>query len=186
MYPVCGDENTLVTLIPASQVIPPPSPPPTTDHPPPTQVVGICSLAPPQQDILLALPGTLLHDVILTQRSSLDSIALLSKLTPEHLKEGAYILKESIVYQNKQIWVPKSLRACVMTEHHEPLLFGHPGTKKLLELIRRTYSWVGITKVLGLGLSSVSPVHTQNQIAQATTASSTPSSRQRVLGRPSW
>ncbi|KAJ9070407.1 hypothetical protein DSO57_1008448 [Entomophthora muscae] len=45
-------------------------------------------------------------------------MVLLFKLTPEHPKEGAYILKESIVYQKNQIWVPKSLRARVMTEHH--------------------------------------------------------------------
>ncbi|KAJ9073070.1 hypothetical protein DSO57_1020366 [Entomophthora muscae] len=109
MYPVRGDENPLVTLIPASQVILPPSPPQTLGHPPPTQPVGLCSLAPPQQEILLALPGTLLHDVLMAQCSSLDGMALLSKLTPEHTKKGAYTLKDSLVYQNKQIWVPKSL-----------------------------------------------------------------------------
>ncbi|KAJ9071651.1 hypothetical protein DSO57_1034908 [Entomophthora muscae] len=49
MYPVCGDEDPLMTLIPASQVILPPSPPPTPGHPPPTQVVGLCSLAPPNR-----------------------------------------------------------------------------------------------------------------------------------------
>ncbi|KAJ9086031.1 hypothetical protein DSO57_1008260 [Entomophthora muscae] len=56
MYPVQGDEDPLVTLIPASQGILPPSPPQILSHPPPTQAVGLCSLAPPQQDILLALP----------------------------------------------------------------------------------------------------------------------------------
>ncbi|KAJ9048087.1 hypothetical protein DSO57_1038539 [Entomophthora muscae] len=74
MYPVCGDEDPLLTLIPASQVILPPSPPPTLGYPPPTQVVGLCSLAPPpQQDILLELPGNLLRDVLLAQHSSQDS-----------------------------------------------------------------------------------------------------------------
>ncbi|KAJ9064701.1 hypothetical protein DSO57_1027643 [Entomophthora muscae] len=34
MYSVRGNEDPLVTLIPASQVIPPPSPPPTLDHSP--------------------------------------------------------------------------------------------------------------------------------------------------------
>ncbi|KAJ9062579.1 hypothetical protein DSO57_1009382 [Entomophthora muscae] len=47
-------------------------------------------------------------------------MVLLSKLTPEHPKKGAYVLKESIVYQNEQIWVPKSLCARVMKEHHDP------------------------------------------------------------------
>ncbi|KAJ9075895.1 hypothetical protein DSO57_1031306 [Entomophthora muscae] len=120
MYPVRGDEGPFLTLIPASQVILPPSPPPTQGDSSPTQVGGLCSLAPPQQDIPPVLSGTLLHDVLLAQCSSLESMALLFKLTPEHPKEGAYILKESIVYQNKQIWVPKSLCTCVMTEHHDP------------------------------------------------------------------
>ncbi|KAJ9062297.1 hypothetical protein DSO57_1012092 [Entomophthora muscae] len=97
MYPVYGDEDPLVTLIPVSQVLLSPSLPPTPGDSPLTQVVGLCSLAPPQQDILLALPGTLLHDVLLAQFSSPDSMALLSKLTPEHPKEGTYVLKESIV-----------------------------------------------------------------------------------------
>ncbi|KAJ9055755.1 hypothetical protein DSO57_1000614 [Entomophthora muscae] len=96
MYPVRGDEDHLVILIPASQVILPHSLPPTPGDSPPTQVVGLCSLAPPQQDIPLALPGTLLHDVLLAQHSSPDVMVLLSKLTPEHLKEGAYALKESM------------------------------------------------------------------------------------------
>ncbi|KAJ9056287.1 hypothetical protein DSO57_1034756 [Entomophthora muscae] len=120
MYPVRGDEDPLVTLIPASQMILSPL---TAINPrSPSPQSGCWSLLPgaPQQDILLALPGTLLHDVLLAQHSSPDSMVPLSKLTPEHPKEGAYALKESIVYQNKQIWVLKSLRARVMTEHHDP------------------------------------------------------------------
>ncbi|KAJ9088937.1 hypothetical protein DSO57_1018047 [Entomophthora muscae] len=139
MYPVHGDEDPPCDSHPC---IPgtPPSPLLTSGDSPLTQVVGLCYIAPPQQDILLALPGNLLHNVLLAQHFSLDSKALLSKLTLEHPKEGVYVLKESIVYQNKKIWVPKSLCAHVMTEHHEPPLFEHPGTKKLLELIRCTYS----------------------------------------------
>ncbi|KAJ9076441.1 hypothetical protein DSO57_1026197 [Entomophthora muscae] len=65
MCPVHGNEDPLLTLIPASQVFLPPSPLPTPGDSPPTQVVGLCSLAPSQQDIPLVLPGTLLHDVLL-------------------------------------------------------------------------------------------------------------------------
>ncbi|KAJ9061615.1 hypothetical protein DSO57_1018779 [Entomophthora muscae] len=103
MYPVCGDEDPLVTLIPASQVILPPHCCRPQVTLPPTQVVGLCSLAPPQQDIPLALPGTLLHDVLLAQHSSPDSMILLSKLTPEHPNKGAYVLMESIVYQKANL-----------------------------------------------------------------------------------
>ncbi|KAJ9061086.1 hypothetical protein DSO57_1024092 [Entomophthora muscae] len=103
MYPVCGDEDSLVTLIPVSQVFLPPLLPPTQGDSPPTQVVGLCSLAPSQQEIRLVFPGILLHNVLLAQHSSPDGMALLSKPTPEHSKEGVYVLKESIVYQNEQI-----------------------------------------------------------------------------------
>ncbi|KAJ9076695.1 hypothetical protein DSO57_1023896 [Entomophthora muscae] len=149
MYPVRGDEDPLVTLIPASQVILPLSPPQNPGHPPPTQVVGLCSLVPPQQDILLALPGTLLHDVLLARSSSPDSMVFLSKLTPEHPKEGTYTLKESIVYQKQANLGPYELVCACHDRASQSPLFGHPGTNKILELIRCTYSWVGITKTIG-------------------------------------
>ncbi|KAJ9064600.1 hypothetical protein DSO57_1028843 [Entomophthora muscae] len=187
MYPVCGDEDPLVTLIPASQVILPPSPPPTPGHPPPTQVVGLCSLTPPpQQDILLALPGTFLHDVLLAQCSSLDSMVLLCKLMSEHPKEGAYALKESIVYQNKQIWVPKSLCACVITEHHDPPCLGTQDQRNSWSSSGVPTVGSGSLRSLALGLSSVSLVRVQTQITKATMASSIPSSRHRVPGLLSW
>ncbi|KAJ9048531.1 hypothetical protein DSO57_1034258 [Entomophthora muscae] len=93
----------LATLIPASQVIPSPSRLLTLSDSLPTQVVSLCSLVPPQQNILLALPETLFHDVLLAQCFSSDGVVLLSKLTPEHPKEDVYVLKESIFYQNKRI-----------------------------------------------------------------------------------
>ncbi|KAJ9085887.1 hypothetical protein DSO57_1009466 [Entomophthora muscae] len=82
MYPVCGDKDPLVTLIPVSWVISSSSPLPTPVDSPPTQVAGLCSLAPSQQYILLVLLGTLLHDMLLDQYSSPCSVALLFKLTP--------------------------------------------------------------------------------------------------------
>ncbi|KAJ9088551.1 hypothetical protein DSO57_1021931 [Entomophthora muscae] len=54
---------------------------------PPAWSVALCFLAPPLPDILLAVPGTLLHEVLLAQRYSPDSVALHSKLTSEHPKE---------------------------------------------------------------------------------------------------
>ncbi|KAJ9059715.1 hypothetical protein DSO57_1038589 [Entomophthora muscae] len=94
-------------------------------------------------------PGTLLYDVLVAQHSSPDSQAICAKLSPVSASNVPYTLKDRIIYQNNNLWVPKELRPCVMTEHHDPPLFGHPGTKKLLELIRCTYSWVGIIKAVG-------------------------------------
>ncbi|KAJ9082413.1 hypothetical protein DSO57_1004671 [Entomophthora muscae] len=101
-------------------------------------VIGPASLsgaAPP-----LALCGTLLHNVMVAQNSSPDNQVIYAKLSPNSASNGPYTLKDRIIYQNNKVWVPKELQLCVMTEHHDTPLFGHPGTKKLLELIRRTYS----------------------------------------------
>ncbi|KAJ9084689.1 hypothetical protein DSO57_1021721 [Entomophthora muscae] len=86
MYPVCEVKLPLITLILESQVAYSPS--------------SIWSLLPlpllmllpfaswrPLQDILLSLPGTLFHDVLLAQFFSPDGMTLHSKLTPEHPKE---------------------------------------------------------------------------------------------------
>ncbi|KAJ9071496.1 hypothetical protein DSO57_1036308 [Entomophthora muscae] len=90
-----------MNLTPKSQVVS--SPPLGTNHAafPLVQLDALCSLASPLPDIPLSLPGTLLHDMLLAQCSTPDSLALHSKLTPENPKEGAYILKESMVYQKR-------------------------------------------------------------------------------------
>ena len=42
-----------------------------------------------------------------------------------------------------RIYVPnnKDLWEQILVEHHEPAALGHPGQKKMLELIKRTYWW---------------------------------------------
>ena len=54
-----------------------------------------------------------------------------------------------MVYHNNRVWVPAKLRERVMREHHDPPIMGHPGTRKTLDLVRRTYSWPGITRHIG-------------------------------------
>ncbi|KAJ9085191.1 hypothetical protein DSO57_1016343 [Entomophthora muscae] len=144
MYPVRGDEDPQITVIPESLVLlPPGSPPlhtPATVLAPTPQLLVIGPAPSPVAPPPLALPGTLLYDILTAQHSSLDGQAICAKLSPDSASNGPYTLKDRIIYQNDKVWVPKELRPRVMTEHHDPPLFGHPGTKKLLDLIRRTYS----------------------------------------------
>ncbi|KAJ9076626.1 hypothetical protein DSO57_1024390 [Entomophthora muscae] len=136
MYPVRGDEDPQVTVIPESLVLlPPGSPPPHTPATVPASTPQLLAIAPAHSSELdppLALPGTLLYDVLTAQHSFLDVQAICAKLSPDSASNGPYTLKDRIIYQNDKVWVPKELRPHVMTEHHDPPMFGHPGTKKLL------------------------------------------------------
>ncbi|KAJ9085221.1 hypothetical protein DSO57_1016200 [Entomophthora muscae] len=153
MYPVRGNEDPQVTGIPESLVLPAPglsSPHTPATAPAATPQLLIIGPGPSSEAApLLALPGMLLHNILVAQHSSPDSQAICAKLSPDSASNGPYTLKDRIIYQNNKVWVPKELWLRVMTEHHDPPLFSHPGIKKLLELIRRTYSWVGITKAVG-------------------------------------
>ncbi|KAJ9082255.1 hypothetical protein DSO57_1006041 [Entomophthora muscae] len=152
MYPVRGNEDPQVTVIPESLILlvsasSLPQTPPTPPAVPP-QLLVIAPAPSSELDPPLALPDMLLHDVLVAQHSSPDGQAICAKLSPNSASNGPYTLKDRIIYQNNKVWVPKDLQLRVMTEHHDPSLFGHTGTKKLLELIRRTYSLVGITKAV--------------------------------------
>ncbi|KAJ9069876.1 hypothetical protein DSO57_1014198 [Entomophthora muscae] len=190
MYPVRGNKDPQITVILESLILLDPGSPLTCS--PVTAPVAspqLLVIAPgPSSEVAtpLALPGTLLHDVLAAQHSSPDGQAICAKLSPDSASNGPYTLKDRIIYQNKKVWVPKELCVCVMTEHHDPPLFEHPGTKKLLELIRRTYSWVGITKAVGPGLRIVLLMPNLNQIDQGIMVFSTPCSSLKACGHPSW
>ena len=74
----------------------------------------------------------------------------------EHIKKLAlssgeephrgYAENAGILYHQGVWWVPPGpLREQVIAECHDSLAAGHPGKNKTLELIRRSYSWKGIT-----------------------------------------
>ncbi|KAJ9071509.1 hypothetical protein DSO57_1036165 [Entomophthora muscae] len=91
-----------------------------------------------------------LHNVLVAQHSSLDGQAICAKLSPDSASNGPYIIKDRIIYQNNKVWVPKELQLCVMTEHHNPPLFGHPSTKKLPKLVVNTaFYHVSILPLVG-------------------------------------
>ncbi|KAJ9072591.1 hypothetical protein DSO57_1025971 [Entomophthora muscae] len=121
MFPSNAEDNPQITLIPTLSVLLP--------------TLGLLALLVSVPKFPLVLPGSLLHDVVSTQYTLLDGQVIMSKLSPEHPLLGPYVLKERIVYQNNQVWVPKSLREHILTENHDSSLFGHPGSSKLLNLI---------------------------------------------------
>jgi len=51
--------------------------------------------------------------------------------------------KDGIVWMDARIYVPnnKDVWEQILVEHHEPAVLGHPGQKKMLELLKRTYWW---------------------------------------------
>jgi len=51
--------------------------------------------------------------------------------------------QDGMVWMDNRIYVPnnKDLWEQILVEHHEPAVLGHPGQKKMLELIKRTYWW---------------------------------------------
>ncbi|KAJ9082767.1 hypothetical protein DSO57_1001833 [Entomophthora muscae] len=147
MYPVRGNKDPQVIIIPKSLILtePAPSLPQSLAAPPvaPLQILNIDPALSSEAVLPLAFPGTLLHNVLAAQHFSLDGQVICAKLSHDSTSNGPYILKDRIIYQINKVWVPKEMRLRVMTEHHDPPLFGHPGTNKLLELISCTYSWVG-------------------------------------------
>ncbi|KAJ9076911.1 hypothetical protein DSO57_1021765 [Entomophthora muscae] len=121
MFPSNAEDNPQIILIPTSAVLLP--------------TLGLLAPLALVLEFPLVLPGSLLHDVVSTQYILPDCQVILSKLSPEHPLLGPYVLKERIVYQNNRVWVPKSLRERILTEHHDPPLFGHPGSSKLMNLV---------------------------------------------------
>ncbi|KAJ9062028.1 hypothetical protein DSO57_1015073 [Entomophthora muscae] len=113
MYLVRGNEDPQVTVIPESLILlypgsPLPQTPPTAPAVSPQLLViapaPSSELAPP-----LALPSTLLHNVLVAQHSSPDGQAICAKLSPDSASNGPYTLKDRIIYQNNKVWVPKEL-----------------------------------------------------------------------------
>ncbi|KAJ9054755.1 hypothetical protein DSO57_1010842 [Entomophthora muscae] len=102
MYPVRGNKDPQVTVIPESLILlepdfPLPQTPVTAPVvTPQLLVIGTAPsyvAAPP-----LALPGMLLHNVLVAQHSSLDGQAICAKLSPDFASNGPYTLKDKIIY----------------------------------------------------------------------------------------
>jgi hypothetical protein len=51
--------------------------------------------------------------------------------------------KEGILIYEGLIWVPQNnkLQLCLLHDHHDALVAGHPGQARTLELLARKYYW---------------------------------------------
>ncbi|KAJ9050264.1 hypothetical protein DSO57_1016063 [Entomophthora muscae] len=107
MYPVRGNKNPQVTVIPESLILlvlglPLPHTPATA--PVVTSQLLAISPAPSSEAALpLALSGTLFHNVLVAQHSSPDGQAICTKLSPDSTFNGPYTLKDKIIYQNNKV-----------------------------------------------------------------------------------
>ncbi|KAJ9051693.1 hypothetical protein DSO57_1002392 [Entomophthora muscae] len=103
MYPVRGDNDPQVTVIPESSVLLAPSTsPPHTPATAPAATPQLLAIGPAlslEAAPPLALPGTLLYDVLVAQHSSLDGLVICAKLSPVSASNGPYTLKDRIIYQ---------------------------------------------------------------------------------------
>jgi hypothetical protein len=96
-----------------------------------------------------------------SERTANDIVSLMKKETIPTIKElsiaqAEYLSDDRpnriqqtndgpiVLYQNK-MWVPPKLRLRVMDAIHYSLQYFHPGTKKMLTLIRRAFNWEGLS-----------------------------------------
>jgi len=88
--------------------------------------------------VLLKEEGAI-QDTLLKNKSKWEK-EIYQKLADE---KDATKEQDSIVWMDDRIYVPnnKDLWEQILVEHHKPVVLGHPGQKKMLELIKRTYWW---------------------------------------------
>ncbi|KAJ9088911.1 hypothetical protein DSO57_1018307 [Entomophthora muscae] len=100
MYLVRGNEDPQFTVIPESLILLVPSSLPQTQATAPVVTPQLLAISPvPSSEAAppLALPSTLLYDVLLAQHSSPDGQAICAKLSPDFASNGPYTLKDRII-----------------------------------------------------------------------------------------
>ncbi|KAJ9086716.1 hypothetical protein DSO57_1000973 [Entomophthora muscae] len=107
MYPVRGNKDPQVTVIPESLILLEPGPsPPHTPATAPVVTPQLLAIGPAlslEAAPSLALPSTLLYDVLVAQHSLPDGQAVCAKLSPVSVSNGSYTLKDRIIYQNNKV-----------------------------------------------------------------------------------
>jgi len=63
-------------------------------------------------------------------------------------EDGLAWEEDGIAYMEGRIYVPnnKKLREEILKEHHDPVDIGYPGQHRMLELLKKTYWWLGLKK----------------------------------------
>src|SRR6266550_2932151 len=57
---------------------------------------------------------------------------------------------DKIIRYHGRVYVPQDeeLRNDIIKAHHDPVIMGHPGRLKTLELVRQDYYWPGMTSTI--------------------------------------
>ena len=60
--------------------------------------------------------------------------------------DGVTWEEDRVAYMKGRVYVPnnKELREEILREHHDPVDIGHPGQHRMMELLKRTYWWLGL------------------------------------------
>ncbi len=59
-------------------------------------------------------------------------------------------IDNNIIHYHRHVYVPQNeeLRNDIIKSHHDPVIMGHPGCLKTLELIHQDYYWPGMTSTI--------------------------------------
>ena len=60
--------------------------------------------------------------------------------------DGVTWEEDRVAYMKGRVYMPnnKELREEILREHHDPVDIGHPGQHRMMELLKRTYWWLGL------------------------------------------
>ena len=96
-----------------------------------------------QNQVLICNKGNKIHKKIKEATSKLleSEVFTISKVWKE---------EDSIIMKDKQMYIPnkEDLRLQVVKLHHNTPVAGHPSYKKIIELLQRTYFWLGMTSFI--------------------------------------
>jgi len=116
------------------------------------------SITTPAPDVLPLIRQCLPHDPTVSSVLHLIRNPSLPRTSKQQrqLQHFSFDLNNNTVKHNNLIYIPHNdnLRASLLHQAHDERSSGHHGTQKTLELIRRDYSWPGMTSYIETYISS--------------------------------
>jgi len=110
----------------------------------------------PSPDIIPLIRQCMPHDPIVSPLLRLIQQPDLPRTAKRQRQLQNFSFNDGFVKHNDLIYIPHNdnLRASVLNQAHDERSSGHHGAQKTLELIRRNYSWPGMTSYIELYVSS--------------------------------
>jgi len=137
----------------------PPHPPkPTTpnDAQRSTPIPAPMTITTPSPDIIPLIRQCLPHDPTISPLIHLIRQPNLPRTAKQQRQLHHFSLNNNFIRHNGLIYIPENdnLRASLLHQAHDERSSGHHGVQKTLELIRRNYSWPGMTAYIENYISS--------------------------------